>query len=229
MRKPRRSKPKIKRNFQTINLTKEEFYKLKSTKILTAGSGNVAAKLMVNLANSGIGTIGMIENNKAEKVLPEVQKYNYNALIQIHNEPLDSDDADKIIQEYDIIIDCLQNYDLKFRLNELAVKHNKPLLYSSVTEEYTQIAMIVPHETACLNCMYSPQDLSNHVYEPPTAILADATSAVQADFAVDFILEKGHYPVDTMISYYHPQQRFTKITLTRNEDCPVCSKIKAPL
>lgn len=229
MRKPRRSKPKIIRNFQTRNLTNEEFFKLKSTKILTAGCGNVAAKVMVNLTNSGFGTIGMIENDKAEKVLPEVQKYNYNALIQIHNEPLDSADADKIIQEYDIIVDCLPNYNLKFRLNELVVKHNKPLIYSSVTEEYTKLAMIVPHKTACLNCMYSPKDLSTHIYAPETAILADATSAVLADFAVDFILEKGHYPIDTMISYYHPQQRFTKITLTRNEECPVCSKIKASL
>lgn len=224
-----RKQPKIKRNFQTRNLTKENFFKLKSTKILTAGSGKVAAKVMVNLTNSGIGTIGMIENDKAERILPEVQKYNYNALIQIHNESLDSDDADKIIQEYDIIVDCLQNYDLKFRLNELAVKYNKPLIYSSVTEDYTQIAMIVPHETACLNCMYSPQDLSNHVYAPETAILANATSAIQADIAVDFILEKGHYPIDKMISYYHPDQRFNQITLTRKEECPMCSKIKASL
>lgn len=224
-----RNQPKIKRNFQTRNLTKEEFFKLKSTKTLTAGSGKVAAKVMVNLTNSGFGTIGMIENNKSELIFSEIQKYNYNAIINIHNESLESEEADKIIQEYDIIIDCLPDYNLKFRLNELAVKYNKPLIYSSVTENYTQMAMIVPQKTACLECMYSPKDLSKHVYAPETAILANSTSAVLADLATDFILEKGHHPVDKMISYYHPDQRFNQITLTRNEKCPVCSKIKASL
>ena len=221
--------PKITRNFQTKNLTKEQFFKLKSTKVLTAGTGRIAAKTLVNLTNSGVGTIGIIENEKAELILSEIEKYNYNALIKIHNEPLNSTNADAIIQEYDLIVDCLPNYDLKFRLNELAVKYNKPLIYSNVTENYVQIAMIIPHTTACLNCMYSPEDLANHIYSPQTAILSNAASAILADIATDFILEKGHYSPDKMISYFHPTQKFNQITLTRKENCPVCAKIKASL
>ena len=72
--------PKITRNFQTKNLTKEQFFKLKSTKVLTAGTGRIAAKTLVNLTNSGVGTIGIIENEKAELILSEIEKYNYNAM-----------------------------------------------------------------------------------------------------------------------------------------------------
>ena len=77
--------------------------------------------------------------------------------------------------------------------------------------------------------MYLPEDLANHIYSPQTAILSNAASAILADIATDFILEKGHYSPDKMISYFHPTQKFNQITLTRNEDCPVCAKIKASL
>ena len=96
--------PKITRNFQTKNLPKEQFFKLKSTKVLTAGIGRIAAKTLVNLTNSGVGTIGIIKNEKAELILSEIEKYNYNAQIQIHKESLNSPDADKIIQEYDLVL-----------------------------------------------------------------------------------------------------------------------------
>lgn len=222
-------KIKITHNIQLRGLNKEMFEKLKSTKVLTAGSGKIASKAMVNLSNAGIGTIGMIENDKAELVFPQVQKYNYNAAINIHNELLESQEAEKIIQEYDIIVDCLHNYDLKYRLNELAVKYNKPMIFSNVTQKYAQIAIILPHKTACLNCIYAQKDLSNYVYASETSVMSESIAAVQTDIVVDFVLGLKRYPADKMISYYHLDQRFNSITLTKNDECSICSKAEIPV
>lgn len=217
---------KLTHNIQIRNLTKVNYPKLVASKVLTIGTGKLAAKVMANLVSSGVGTIGIMEYKKPEKLIPQLLKFNHNVIIHQHDENLNSPNIDEIIKGYDIVIDCLGDYNSKFLLNKLAVKNKTTLLYSSITKRYGQVATIIPNKTACLNCIYSQKDLDNFVSNAENSIISDGIAAVLGDIASCIILELEHPAINQMMSFGICARKFNLIPLSPRSNCKICSKEK---
>ena len=130
---------------------------------------------------------------------------------------------EKIIDGFDIVVDCLVDFEQKFFLNDLAIKYKKPLVYSFLRGEHAQLALILPCETACLKCMY-PEKVDLELDSTYQDFLSSAISAVLVDVVICWALQLDDEICQYLLTYNAIDMEFNKIKLTRNSSCLVCSK-----
>lgn len=74
----------------------------------------------------------------------------------VHVEGLVADvtpkNAEELLANTDVILDGTDNFETRFLLNDVAVKHNRPWVYGAVVGSYGIAMPIVPGATACFSC-----------------------------------------------------------------------------
>ena len=126
---------------------------LNESRVLIIGLGGLGCPVLQYAAGSGIGTIGLIDNDNIEvsnlhrqtifstndigKSKVEVAEKVTNMInpetkTLIYKERLDDKNASKIIKEYDFIVDCTDNNSSKMIINDACFENNKPLILSLI-------------------------------------------------------------------------------------------------
>ena len=129
--------------------------KILSSKVLVVGVGGLGCPAAENLVRAGIGTIGLIDNdvvnlsnihrqslfsskdvkklkvNVAEKKLKEI---NPHTKIKTYKTKLSQDNIEKIIKNYELIIDGSDNFKTKFLINDYCIKLKKKLVTGAISK-----------------------------------------------------------------------------------------------
>ena len=129
--------------------------KILATKVLIIGMGGLGCPAADFLTRSGIGTIGIVDHDiinlsnvhrqslynekdlKKSKVKVAKKKLNLinsKTKIKIYNFKLNSKNFRKIIKNYDYIIDGTDNFQSKFLINDLSLKHKKFLITGAISK-----------------------------------------------------------------------------------------------
>ena len=127
--------------------------KLKAAKVLCVGTGGLGSPTLMYLAAAGVGRIGIIdfdvvdESNLQRQILhgtatvgkPKVESararlldINPHIQLDIYEEPLSSENALRIIEPYDIVVDGTDNFPTRYLVNDACVMLNKPNVYGSI-------------------------------------------------------------------------------------------------
>nr|WDA99361.1 molybdopterin biosynthesis protein [Galdieria yellowstonensis] len=136
--------------------------RLKMAKVLCIGAGGLASSILTYLVSSGIGVIGIIDYDIIElSNLPRQTIYtprdiglgkvnsakqnlsiiNYNCKINIYNEKLNISNAIKIIKNYDLIMDCTDNFAIRLLINDICYLLSKTLIFGAVIGFQGQVAI----------------------------------------------------------------------------------------
>lgn len=155
--------------------------KLSSAKVLVIGAGGLGCPALLYLSAAGIGTIGVIDfdvvelHNLHRQILystddvgkpkaliaaEKLKKQNPHSNILIFNELLSETNAEKIISQFDIVVDGSDNFLTRYLVNDTCVKLNIPLVYGSILKFEGQVAVF--------NCKGS-KNLRDIFPEPPNA------------------------------------------------------------
>ena len=126
---------------------------LKNSSVLCIGAGGLGSSVLIYLAAAGIGKIGIVDNDHVEKsnlqrqIIHEtktignlkidsarerIQKFNPNIELITFSERICPNNALEIIQEFDVICDCSDNFGTRYLINDTCLILNKPLIYGSV-------------------------------------------------------------------------------------------------
>jgi molybdopterin/thiamine biosynthesis adenylyltransferase/rhodanese-related sulfurtransferase len=159
------SKEEIKRyqrHFVLPNFGEEGQLKLKNAKVLIVGCGGLGNPVSLYLTAAGIDQIGLIDSDKVtisnlqrqilfnendqgkSKVLQSVEKLgqlNRNVNFKPYRVQLSSENALDIIPEYDIVVDCTDNFPARYLINDACVILNKPFVYGSIHQYEGQVAV----------------------------------------------------------------------------------------
>lgn len=135
------------------NVGMEGQLKLKNAKVLCIGTGGLGSPLLMYLAAAGVGHIGLVdfdvvdESNLQRQILhgmstvgtPKVQSakarlhdINPHIQIEIFEEPLTSENAVRIVEPFDIVVDGTDNFPTRYLVNDVCVLLNKPNVYGSI-------------------------------------------------------------------------------------------------
>ena len=216
--------------------------KLFSAKILVCGAGGLGSTVLANLASVGIGTIGIIDNDtlelsnlnrqyihkfdalgksKIESAKKWINEFNPNVNVNTYQIRLDENNYQKIVKDYDFIIDCFDSFESKFLLNRIAIQTGKTLIHGGVTEFFGQVSVIIPSKSACLNCILSEETstIIKGVISPAVSTIA----SIQAMEAVKIILNIGENLENKLLSYNGLTMEFKTINLIKNPKCVLCS------
>ena len=129
--------------------------KIREAKVLIIGMGGLGCPVSEFLTRSGVGTIGIVDNDKValsnihrqtlytEKDIDKskvkiakqrLNKINPKTKINIFNYRLNKVRFSKIIKNYDYIIDGTDNFESKFLINDISLKYKKFLIVGAISK-----------------------------------------------------------------------------------------------
>ena len=222
--------------------------KLKAARVLVVGAGGLGCAAIPYLAAAGVGTIGICDFDRVEatnlhrQVLfgardvgkPKAalaarfaQRLNPFIAVVAHSERLTAESAPGILQHYDLVLDCTDNFTTKFLLNDTAVAMNKVLVQSSIYQFEGQIHVYDPAKSSgCLRCVWPETPAEGCVGTCAEAgvlgVVPGVFGALQANEAIKFILGNGETLSDSVLLFDLRTLTTTRIMRAANPHCPVC-------
>ncbi len=233
------------RNILINEISDEGQGKLLKSKVLVAGAGGLGSTVLANLASLGVGNVGIVDydnvelsnlnrqyihkfNNinklKTDSAEEWLRSYNPDIKIDKYKLKLTYTNSNEIIEKYDVIIDCFDSYKSKFELNNICVKHEKPLVHAGVTEFSGQVMTIIPGKTACLYCIFTEPELGSYVLKGIISPTVSYAASVQSSEAVKVLLNLNKKLLtNCLFSFNLLDNEFRKIKMEKNPKCPACS------
>lgn len=205
------------------DLSEDSWQRLAELKVLIVGDGACVGGVVANLAMLKVGEIGLLNSIDTDYVVEKVLKSSVDTVVRGYNAELWSEDTATVIVNYDIVIDCLADYESKFVLNRLLAGIEKPFIYSSMSKYNGQVTLIKAGTTACLECLFPQGNIEVFDVDDDFELLAGAISAIQVRVLLGYVLRMDEDLQNTLISYNSDSLSLKKITLVKNPECKVCS------
>ncbi|MEP6948860.1 MAG: HesA/MoeB/ThiF family protein [Ginsengibacter sp.] len=135
---------------------------LQNAKVLIVGAGGLGCPAAQYLTAAGIGTIGIADFDtvstsnlhrqilytpaeiglkKAAMACKKLALQNPGVALTPHDVKIISENVMAIIMPYDIVLDCTDNFDARYLLNDACVLTGKPLVYGSIYQYEGQVAV----------------------------------------------------------------------------------------
>lgn len=127
--------------------------KLKQAKVLLVGVGGLGSPIALYLTGAGVGTLGLIDDDKvsisnlqrqilyneaevgfskAEQAHERLQALNSEIQIESYPFRLTPDNAEEIIGAYDMVVDGCDNFSTRYLINDTCLKMNKIYVYGAI-------------------------------------------------------------------------------------------------
>ncbi|KAL2716747.1 adenylyltransferase and sulfurtransferase MOCS3 isoform X1 [Vespula squamosa] len=223
--------------------------KIKESSVLIVGVGGLGCPSALYLTCSGIGRIGLVDydnieiNNLHRQVLftegtigmPKVtvaaeflNKLNSYTEVTPYKLQLDSSNALKIIELYDIVLDATDNVATRYLLNDACVLSNKPLISGSALRFEGHLS-VFNYKGPCYRCIFpkppSPETVTNCGDGGVLGAAVGTIGVLQAVEAIKVILDMPETLSGRLLVFDGIETRFRNINLrTRNQECVICGK-----
>jgi len=136
--------------------------KLKNARVLVVGAGGLGCPVLLYLAAAGIGTIGIVDydqvdqtnlqrqiiysmddigRNKAVVATEKIKSTNPYIHVETINQKLEVINAFDLIGSYDIVVDCSDNIETRYLINDACVLNEKPFVYGGIYKFEGQVAV----------------------------------------------------------------------------------------
>jgi molybdopterin/thiamine biosynthesis adenylyltransferase/rhodanese-related sulfurtransferase len=136
--------------------------KLKNAKVLVIGAGGLGCPVLLYLAAAGVGKLGIMDadsvdlSNLQRQVLYKVEdigspkattaatrllKLNDTIEYEAVKQNLKLENAEGFVKNYDIIVDCTDNFTARYLINDFCVKFNKPFVYGAIHQFEGQVSV----------------------------------------------------------------------------------------
>ncbi len=142
--------------------------KLLNSKVLIIGAGGLGCPCLQYLVSSGIGLIGIVDGdiidisnlqrqilfttndigkNKAVTAKEKLKDIHPSTEINSFSFFLDGKNANEIISKYDVVIDCTDNFNTRYLINDVCVELSKPLIFGANYQFEGQVAVFKMDDT----------------------------------------------------------------------------------
>lgn len=225
--------------------------KLLTAKVLVIGAGGLGSPLLLYLAAAGIGTIGIVDDDRVDlsnlqrQVLHETEDIGRpkvesakdalldlspNTHIRTYAERLTAANAAAIISDYDIIADGCDNFATRLLVNQHCYQLKKPLVSAAVQGFSGQLSTFKAHLGAphpCYQCIYA--NVADDGTAPTCAeagvlgSVAGVMGTLQATEVIKELLKIGESLSGKLTLFNALNTSLRTIKAPRDPECPVCS------
>ena len=218
--------------------------RLKNAHIFVAGAGGLGSPVSLYLAVAGVGTITIVDMDVVDqsnlnrqilhndrdigkkKTVSAAEKLTaINPDITIHaiDIRIDEGNAARLIGNADGIVDAMDNYPIRYLLNDSAIKKEIPLFHGAIRGFYGQATTIIPGKTPCLKCIF-PKAPPKEVF-PVIGATPGVIGTVQATEVIKFLLGSGDLLTNRLFIWDGLAGRAEEIHAERIPCCPACGGI----
>lgn len=221
--------------------------RLLDAKVLIIGAGGLGSPALLYLAAAGVGMIGVIDDDvvevsnlqrqvvhgvadvgrpKVESAAEAVARLDPRITVQPHAERLTPDNAERIIAQYDVVLDGADNFATRYLVNDACVLTGTPLVWGSIFRFDGQVAVWYPPYGPCYRCVFP---------EPPPAgtvpscaeggvlgVLPAAIGSAQVTEALKLILDVGEPLIGRLLLYDALRAQWSELAVERDPECGAC-------
>jgi adenylyltransferase/sulfurtransferase len=209
------------------------------------GAGGLGVPVLQYLAAAGIGRLGIVDGDvieasnlhrqplygvadvgrpKATVAAARLHALNRDVRIEVHETRATAGNIDALVKNYDLVVECTDNFRAKFLVNDAVVRALKPAVFASVHQYEGQVQLYrpLPH-WPCLRCLWpeAPRDgLVGNCAEAGVLGPVPATlGAMQAMQALKRLLglDAGEAPALVTVDLLTLETR--RLVARRNPDC----------
>lgn len=149
--------------------------KLQNSSVLVVGAGGLGVPVLQYLNAMGVGTIGIVENDKVElsnlqrqpiyseqdigrpKIsvsIEKLQAQNSTTKFHCHNEFLGTENVLEILKPYDVIVDATDNFPTRYLINDACVILHKPFVYGALHAFEGQVSVFNYQNGPTYRCLF---------------------------------------------------------------------------
>lgn len=169
------------RHFMLAQVGERGQKQLLRAKVLLIGAGGLGSPAGVYLAAVGVGTLGIIDSDvvdlsnlqrqilhrtpdvgrpKVESARDTIQAINPDVTVVPYAERLTVDNIERILKDYDVIVDGSDNFATRYLVNDACYLGGKPNVHGSIFQFEGMVTVLAPGRGPCYRCLYP---------EPPPA------------------------------------------------------------
>ncbi|MBS3167400.1 ThiF family adenylyltransferase [Candidatus Woesearchaeota archaeon] len=146
-----------------------------------------------------------------------------NSKIQIKSYFADLTHKNSSLLKSDLILDCTDNMETRFLINDFALKNNIPWIYSAVLGSEGMVMNIIPKKTPCFRCIFQPptSQLGTCDTEGIINTIPAAISALQVTETIKIITKQAYSK--ELIHFEIWKGKLSKTKTKKLQKCPACS------
>jgi adenylyltransferase/sulfurtransferase len=196
--------------------------KLKNARVLVIGAGGLGCPVLLYLTAAGVGTLGVVDSDtvsesnlhrqilyrSADVGLPKVQvaterlrEANHFVNIRSYAHAFDRNNALDLLREYDVVVDCTDNFAARYLINDACVILNKPFVYAAIHRFEGQVSVfnytnVQGEQGPTYRCLFpeppSPGQVPNCNEAGVIGVLPGLIGLYQANEVIKMITGVGH-------------------------------------
>lgn len=218
--------------------------KIEAARVLVVGAGGLGSPVLYYLAAAGVGTIGIAdmdivsETNLNRQILHYEKdidvlktKSAYEKLVSLNSktvyktisEKITEENIDGILDDYDIVVDCVDNLPTRHIVNKHALGHGMHVIEAGVDGNMGFVITVKPGE-ACFGCI-KPNDIIQPGPIPIIGATAGVTGCLQATECIKVIVGYGEPLYSKMLYFNLDTMDFNVFGIKRKENCPCCGGV----
>ena len=219
---------------------------LLEARVLVVGAGGLGSAAIQYLAAAGVGTIGVADGGtvsrsnlqrqvvhreadvgepKVESAARFIEARNDEVAVRTHHGRIEPDDAEAIVDGYDVVVDGLDNFASRFLLNDVARLAGVPFVHGAVYALEGQATTFRPGGPCYRSLLPEAPEAGSVPSDEPMAIfptLPGTIGCLQATETLKYLLGIGELLDGRLLRYDATDVTFVETPLERDPDCPVC-------
>jgi adenylyltransferase/sulfurtransferase len=227
---------------------KEGQRKLSNSTVVIIGCGALGSIIATSLVRAGIGKVRIIDrdfieyhnlqrqllfdeddirNELPKAIAAEKHLKKVNSSIDIKGIVADVNftNIERLVKGADVILDGLDNYETRFLINDVSLKHNIPWIYGGAIASLGMMKVIVPHETSCFRCLIEDLPPTGTIMTCDTAgVISPApfiVGSLQTVETLKLLIGSNEVNKDlTVVDVW--AVKFDRLSFMPRKDCPAC-------
>ena len=231
--------------------------KLLAARVLLIGAGGLGSPAGLYLAAAGVGTIGFVDFDtvdasnlqrqvihtldrigmkKTESARIALTAINPDITVVAHDVMLNSENAEALFRQYDVIINGCDNFPTRYLANDVALFTRRPLVDGGIFRFEGQVTTMLPFASPCYRCRYPspppPEEAPSCAEAGVLGVLPGIVGILQATEVIKLVIGQGRLLTGRLLQIDALDMRFREFKVPRDPQCPVCGEnptITAPI
>ena len=207
--------------------------KILKSSICIVGCGGLGSSAAQYLSMTGVGNIMLIEKDigkyKVDTLKKNLQEINPEAKIEISKKKISKKNIDNYLSAYKIILDCTDNFQSRYMINEYCFKKRKILVSAALQNFDLQASVFSSWKKGpypCYNCIF-PKTRNNvgqscneqGIVSP----VAGFGGVLQAMLTIKLLISSSQKVFRELILFDTFDGNFQKIRTKKNPRCKICN------
>ena len=220
---------------------------LKGASVLVSRVGGLGSVVAYELAAAGIGrlvlahagdikpsdlnrqllmTHAALGTARVESAKRRLHELNPRLEIMPVAENVSDANAERLVGEVDLVVDCAPLFEERFAMNAAAVQQEKPLVECAMYDMEAQITTVLPGTTPCVACLYPEQPPVWQRRFPVFGAVSGTVGCMGAMEAVKLLSDLGEPLAGRLLTMDLRSMTVRTMTVRRRPDCAVCGTLQ---